>query len=124
MCLVCPGKWVHEDSSAPEGFQDFPVLLASQVARVPWGLRATQVLLVSQDLLVRLAHQDLSAPLAHRACWGHQALRVLEANLVSLVWVVLMVFRDIRETQEELGPRDIRVPWVAGDALVSPVHAE
>lgn len=49
---------VHEDSSVLEGFQDFPVLLVSQVAKVLWGLRATQGLLVSQDLMGKRAQED------------------------------------------------------------------
>lgn len=76
---------VHEDSLVPEVFQDYQVLLASQVARVQRGLKATQGLMVSQDLLVSLEHLDQQALLDHRACWGHQ----------DLLYVIIISFKYV-----------------------------
>ena len=49
---------VQEDSSAPEGSQDFLVPLASLAVRVLRDLRATEVPLVNQALLVKLVQGD------------------------------------------------------------------
>lgn len=56
--LAYLGRWVHEDSSALEGFLGFLVPLASRAARVLQDLKETQVLLVSRALMVNLVQGD------------------------------------------------------------------